>query len=79
MEINNNNNNNNNNNRQYYSSPNIIGARWAGHLARIGETRSAYMVLVGKSEGKIPLGRSRCRWEGNSKMDIQEVGWTGLM
>jgi hypothetical protein len=35
------------------------------------------MFLVGKPEGKMPLGRSRCRWEGNSKTDIQEVGWVG--
>ena len=63
-------------------SPNITGASCAGHLARIGETRSAYRVLMGKLEGEITLGRSRYRWEDNIKMDIQEVvwvAWTGLI
>jgi hypothetical protein len=64
-----------------YSSPNIIRAiksrsmRWAGHVARMGEGRGAYRVLVGKPEGRRPLGRSRRRWEDNIKMDLQEVGW----
>jgi len=48
--------------------------RWAGHVARIGEGRGVYRVLVGKPEGKRPLGRPRRRWENNIKMDIQEVG-----
>ena len=48
--------------------------RWAGHVARVGERRSAYRVLVGKPEGKRPFGRLRHRWEDNIKMDIQEVG-----
>jgi hypothetical protein len=48
--------------------------RWAGHVARLGERRGAYRVLVGKPEGKRPLGRLRSRWEGNIKMDIEEVG-----
>ena len=48
--------------------------RWAGHVARIGESRVVYRVLVGKPEGKKPLGRPRCRWEDNIKMDLQEVG-----
>ena len=48
--------------------------RWAGHLARMGE-RGAYRVLVGKPEGKSPLGRPRHRWEDNVKMDLKEVGW----
>ena len=75
------NNNINNNNRQY-SSQNIIEARWAGHLASMGEARSAFRILVGKLEGKTPLGTARCKWEDNIKMDIQEVGrvaWTGLI
>jgi hypothetical protein len=52
--------------------------RWAGHVARIGERRGVYRVLVGKSEGKRPLGRPRRRWEDNIKMDLQEVGCGGM-
>jgi hypothetical protein len=48
--------------------------RWTGHVARKGEEKSVYMVLVGKPEGKRPLGRPRCRWEDNITMDLQEVG-----
>ena len=48
--------------------------RWAGHVARMGEGRGVHMVLVGKLEGKRPLGRPRRRWEDNIKMDLQEVG-----
>jgi len=48
--------------------------RWAGYVARIGERKCAYRVSVGKSEGKRPLGRPRCRWEDDIKMDLQEVG-----
>jgi hypothetical protein len=64
-----------------YSSPNIIRViklrrmRWAGHVARMGERRGAYRVLVGRPEGKRPLGRPRRRLEDNIKMDLQEVGW----
>jgi hypothetical protein len=64
-----------------YSSPNIIRViksrrvRWAGHVARMGNRIGAYKVLVGKPEGKRPLERPRHRWEGNIKMDLQEVGW----
>ena len=47
--------------------------RWAGHVARMGEGRGVYMVLVGKPEGKRPLGRTRRRWEDKIKIDIQEV------
>ena len=55
----------------------------AGHVARMGEERGVYRVLVGKPEGKIPLGRPRRRWVDNSKTDLQEVGcvymdWIGL-
>ena len=63
-----------------YCSPNIVRVikwrimRWAGHVARIGEGRSVYRVLVGKLEGKRLLGRPRRRWEDNIKMDLQEVG-----
>jgi 3-oxoacyl-ACP reductase-like protein len=62
-----------------YSLPNIVRViksgrmRWAGHVARMGE-RGVYRVLVGKPEGKRPLGRTRCRWEDNINMDLQEVG-----
>jgi hypothetical protein len=48
--------------------------RWAGHMARMGEDRGGHRVLVGKPEGKRPLGRPRRRWEDNIKMDLQEVG-----
>ena len=51
-----------------------IRTRWAGHVARMGERRDLYRVLVGKSEGKRPLGRPRIRWEDNIKIDLQEVG-----
>ena len=62
-----------------YSIPNIVRViksrrmRWAGHVARMGEERGAYRVLVGKLEGKRPLWRHRRRWEDNIKMDLQEV------
>ena len=53
--------------------------RWAGHVARIGEDRGAYRVLVGTPEGKRPLGRHRRRWVDNIRMDLRDVGmWTGL-
>jgi hypothetical protein len=48
--------------------------RWAGHVARMGEDRGVHRVLVGKPEGKRPLGRPRRRWKDNIKMDLQEVG-----
>ena len=48
--------------------------RWAGHVARMEDRRGVYRVLVGKPEGKRPLGRPRLRWEDNIKMDLQEVG-----
>jgi len=51
---------------------------WAGHVASMGESRGVYRVLVGKSEGKRPLGKPRHRWEDNIKMDLQEVGWGGI-
>ena len=62
-----------------YSSPNIVRViksrrmRWAGHVARTGERRGVYRVLVGKPEGKRPLGRPRRKWEDDIKMDLQEV------
>jgi hypothetical protein len=64
-----------------YSSPSVIRImkarrmRWAGHVARIGEKRNAYRLLVGKPEEKRPLGRPRRRWVDNIRMDLVEVGW----
>jgi hypothetical protein len=52
--------------------------RWMGHAACMGERRGIYMVLVVKSEGKIPLRRPRHRWEDNIKVDLQEVGCEGM-
>ena len=49
--------------------------RWAGHVACTGEDRGVHRVLVGKPEGKRPLGKPRRIWEDNIKMDLQEVGW----
>ncbi|KAJ4428645.1 hypothetical protein ANN_25638 [Periplaneta americana] len=66
-----------------YSSPDIIRniksrrLRWAEHVARMGESRNACRVLVGRPEGKRPLGRPRCRREDNIKMDLREVGYDG--
>jgi hypothetical protein len=52
--------------------------RWAGHVARIWEMRNAYRILVGKPEGKRPLGRPRRRWLDNIKKDLREIGWDGV-
>jgi hypothetical protein len=52
--------------------------RWAGHVARMGELRNAYRILVGKSDEKRPLGRPRHRWVDNIKMDLREIGWGGM-
>jgi hypothetical protein len=66
-----------------YSSPSIIRMiksrrmRWTGHAARMGERRNACRILVGKPEGKRPLGRPRRRWVDNIKVDLREVGWDG--
>jgi len=69
-----------------YCSPSIVRViksrrlRWAGHVARVGERKGVYRVLVGKPEGKGPLGRPRRRWVDNVKMYLREVGcevWTG--
>jgi len=51
---------------------------WVGHVARMGESRGLYGVVVGKPEGKTPLGRPRRRWEDNIKMDLQELGYGGV-
>jgi hypothetical protein len=72
-----------------YSSPSRIRIiksrrmRWAGHVAQMGEKRNVYRLLVGKTEGKRPLGRPRRRWIDNIKMDLLEIGlsvvnWIGL-
>jgi len=52
--------------------------RWAGKVARMGDKRGIYRVLVGKPEGKRPLGRLRRGWEDNINMDLQEVGCRGM-
>jgi hypothetical protein len=65
-----------------YSSPNIIRMiqsrrmRWAEYIARMHP--NAYRVLVGKPEGKIPLGKTRCRWQYNDMMDLRECAWSGM-
>jgi hypothetical protein len=67
-----------------YSSPSIIRMinsrrmRMAGHVARMGAKSNAYRILVGKPEGKRPLGRPRHRWVDNIKMDLREIGWDGM-
>jgi hypothetical protein len=67
-----------------YSSPDIIRhnksrlMRWAGYVARMGEERKLYKVLVGKPEGKRPLGRPRRRWEDGIRMDLREIGLEGV-
>ena len=67
-----------------YTSPNTVRVlksrrmRWAGHVACVEELRGACRVLVGKPEGKRPLGRLRRRWEDNIKMDLREVGCGGM-
>jgi hypothetical protein len=66
-----------------YSLPNIVRViksrrmRWAGHVARMGEGRGVYRVLVGRPKGKRQLGRPRRRWEDNIKMDLREIGIDG--
>jgi hypothetical protein len=51
--------------------------RWAGNVARMGENRNAYRILVGKRKGKRLLGRPRCRWVNNFKMDLREIDRSG--
>jgi hypothetical protein len=64
-----------------YSSPNIIRQiksrrlRWARHVARMGKETDVYKVLMGKPEGKRPLGRPRRRWKDGIRMDLREIGW----
>jgi hypothetical protein len=52
--------------------------KWAGHAARMGVKRNAYRILMGKPEGKRPLGTPRYRWVDNVKMDLRETGWGGV-
>jgi hypothetical protein len=67
-----------------YSSPSIIRMiksrriRWAGQVARMGERRNAYSILVGKPEGRRPLGRPRRRWVDNIKMDLRKIELDGM-
>jgi hypothetical protein len=64
-----------------YCSPSIVRVikarrmRWAGQVTRRGEVRGAYNILVGRPEGRRPLGRPRLRWEDNIKMDLREIGF----
>jgi hypothetical protein len=64
-----------------YSSPNTIRViksrrmRWAEHVARMGAKRIAYRILMGRPEGRRPLGRPRRRWVDNIKIDLREIGW----
>jgi hypothetical protein len=63
-----------------YSSPSIVRVikarmRWAEHVARMGEMRGTYDILVGRPEGRRPLGRPRRRWEDNIKMNLREIGF----
>jgi hypothetical protein len=66
-----------------YSSRNIVRViksrrmRWAGHVARMGERKGAYRILIGRPEGKRTLGRPRRRWEDNIKMGLGEIGIDG--
>jgi hypothetical protein len=70
--------------RNLYSSLSVIRMiksrkmRWAGHIACMAEMRSAYRMLVGKPEGKRPLGRPRNKWVDNIKMDLRETGWGSM-
>jgi hypothetical protein len=67
-----------------YSSPSIIRIiksrwmRWVGHVARMGEKRNVYRLLVGKPEGKRPLGRPRRMWIDNIKMGLLEIGFSAV-
>jgi hypothetical protein len=70
--------------RNLYSSPYIVRViklrrmRWAGHVAHMGEGRGVYRILVGRPEGKGPLGRPRRRWEDNIKLELRQIGIDGV-
>jgi hypothetical protein len=67
-----------------YSLPSIIKMiksrrmRWAGHVSRMGEKRNVYRLLAGRQKRRRPLGRPRCRWVDNIKMDLGKIGWGGV-
>jgi hypothetical protein len=67
-----------------YFSPNVVWVirlrrmRWVGHVAHMGVERNTYRVLVGKPEGKRPLGRLRVRWDGRIEIGHKEIGWQGM-
>ena len=67
-----------------YSSPNVFRViksrrmRWTGHVARMGDRKGTFEVLVGRPQGRRPLGRIRRKWGDNSKMDLQLVEWGGM-
>jgi hypothetical protein len=64
---------------KFYSSPNIISVlKSRRHLARMVHIRNVHKILVGKSEGRRPLGKPRCRWEDNIRMALRETGWEVL-
>jgi sulfite reductase beta subunit-like hemoprotein len=66
------------------TQPNVIRVirsrrmRWAGHIALTGQTRNAYKILVGKTEGKRQLGRRRRKWENHTRIDLRKTGWEGV-
>jgi hypothetical protein len=68
-----------------HASPNIVRViehrrmRWMGHEVHMGKMRNTYKILVGKSEEKIPLGRSSRRWDDNIRLDLKEIGWNGML
>jgi len=67
---------------KYSSGDHLREARWTGHVERMGKRRDAYRVLVGRPQGKRSLGRHRCRWKDNIKIELGEVrwgSWTGLL
>jgi hypothetical protein len=63
---------------KYYSGDQIKKNEMAGHVARMGEGRGAYRILVERPEGRRPFGRPRRRWEDNIKIHLQDVGWEGM-
>jgi hypothetical protein len=67
--------------RNMYTAPHVVrviisrGMRWAGHVAGMGEMRNAYKILIGKPEGRKPLGRPKRGWKDNITMDLRKTGW----
>jgi hypothetical protein len=67
---------------KYHLAVQFKGNEFGGHVARMGEERNVYTLLVGKAEGKRPLRRSKCRWEDGMEMDLWEIGrgvWNGFI